>query len=374
MVNCFFLVFSVQDWDTDSDNGPTGVWEMPDAIKKEWVDNSMDHSGSQGCADQANEWTSPSSQWDSAHPTGWVSASSHHQWTSDESKGLDTYTNQWASDTKQWSSAESMEWDTATNQWALDPNQWSSAESMEWDTATNQWASDHNQWSSAEPMEWDTATNQWASDHNQWSSAEPKELETGTNQWASDHNQWSSAEPKELETGHFQAEPFANDFHSKEPVVKEELEGEDNSSGAMGVAEMTGNAEVTVGQSQTPAGYRWWHGELIPLTPEEQKAVQETLNGAHEKRWKSGWQNRAVMLMALYNKERWLELDRAMKLFSQHHSTYLQTLCLESAIQKWGDAGPKKSGYPWWVTNLNKWENKLTDMDVLCLVRGSHTE
>ena len=147
--------------------------------------------------------------------------------------------------------------------------------------------------------------------------------------------------------GQFQAEPSANDFHSKEPMVKEELEGEDTSSGAMGVAEMTGNAGVTVGQSQTPAGYRWWHGELIPLTPEEQKAVQETLSGVHEKRWKSGWQNRAVMLMALYNKERWLELDRAMKLFSQHHSTYLQTLCLESAIQKWGDAGPKKSGYPW---------------------------
>ena len=98
-------------------------------------------------------------------------------------------------------------------------------------------------------------------------------------------------------------------------MVKEELEGEDTSSGAMGVAEMTGNAGVTVGQSQTPAGYRWWHGELIPLTPEEQKAVQETLSGVHEKRWKSGWQNRAVMLMALYNKERWLELDRAMKLF-----------------------------------------------------------
>ena len=246
-------MFSVQDWATHSDNGPTGAWERPAAIKEEWVD-------------QANEWTSPSSQWDSAHPTGWVSASSQHQWTSDESS----------------------EWGTATNQWASDPNQWSSAESKELDTATQKWY-----------------------------------------------------------PGQFQAEPSANDFHSKEPMVKEELEGEDTSSGAMGVAEMTGNAGVTVGQSQTPAGYRWWHGELIPLTPEEQKAVQETLSGVHEKRWKSGWQNRAVMLMALYNKERWLELDRAMKLFSQHHSTYLQTLCLESAIQKWGDAGPKKSGYPW---------------------------
>ena len=265
----------MQDWATHCDNGPTGAWERPAAIKEEWVD-------------QANEWTSPSSQWDSAHPTGWVSASSPHQWTSDESKGLDTSTKQWASDPNQWSSAESSEWGTATNQWASDPNQWSSAESKELDTATQKWY-----------------------------------------------------------PGQFQAEPSANDFHSKEPMVKEELEGEDISSGAMGVAEMTGNAGVTVGQSQTPAGYRWWHGELIPLTPEEQKAVQETLSGVHEKRWKSGWQNRAVMLMALYNKERWLELDRAMKLFSQHHSTYLQTLCLESAIQKWGDAGPKKSGYPW---------------------------
>ena len=334
-------MFSVQDWATHSDNGPTGAWERPAAIKEEWVD-------------QANEWTSPSSQWDSAHPTGWVSASSQHQWTSDESKGLDTSTNQWASDPNQWSSAESSEWGTATNQWASDPNQWSSAESSEWGTATNQWASDPNQWSSAESSEWGTATNQWASDPNQWSSAESSEWGTATNQWASDPNQWSSAESKELDTatqkwypGQFQAEPSANDFYSKEPMVKEELEGEDTSSGAMGVAEMTGNAGVTVGQSQTPAGYRWWHGELIPLTPEEQKAVQETLSGVHEKRWKSGWQNRAVMLMALYNKERWLELDRAMKLFPQHHSTYLQTLCLESAIQKWGDAGPKKSGYPW---------------------------
>ena len=275
-------MFSVQDWATHSDNGPTGAWERPAAIKEEWVD-------------QANEWTSPSSQWDSAHPTGWVSASSQHQWTSDESKGLDT----------------------STNQWASDPNQWSSAESSEWGTATNQWASDPNQWSSAESSEWGTATNQWASDPNQWSSAESKELDTATQKWY---------------PGQFQAEPSANDFHSKEPMVKEELEGEDTSSGAMGVAEMTGNAGVTVGQSQTPAGYRWWHGELIPLTPEEQKAVQETLSGVHEKRWKSGWQNRAVMLMALYNKERWLELDRAMKLFPQHHSTYLQTLCLESAI------------------------------------------
>ena len=96
-----------------------------------------------------------------------------------------------------------------------------------------------------------------------------------------------------------------------------------------------------------PPGFKWWHGELVPLTPEESQLLKEHLHPESAKTWKSGWQNRCVLMLALYNKGRWKELDRICTLFTGHHSIGCQVLCFESAIQKWGDAGPKNCGYPW---------------------------
>ena len=96
-----------------------------------------------------------------------------------------------------------------------------------------------------------------------------------------------------------------------------------------------------------PPGYKWWHGELVKMTKEECAVLKDHLHPPADKKQKSGWQNRCVLMLALYNKGRWEELDRICNLFTGHHSTGFQVLCLESAIQKFGDAGPKKCGYPW---------------------------
>ena len=96
-----------------------------------------------------------------------------------------------------------------------------------------------------------------------------------------------------------------------------------------------------------PPGWKWWHGELVKMNAQEHQMLKEHLEPDTSKKPKSGWQNRAVLMLALYNKGRWKELERICTLFSGHHSTGFQVLCLESAIQKWGDAGPKKCGYSW---------------------------
>lgn len=135
-------------------------------------------------------------------------------------------------------------------------------------------------------------------------------------------------------------------------LVKEEL---CDSAAEVAVDEEAGGgaAASPTGESVSqapPPGYKWWHGELVKMCPEEIKMLREHLHPDEKKgpkQYKSGWQNRCVLLMALYNKERWNELQRVMDLFSEHHSTSFQVLCLESAIQKWGDKGPKKCGYPW---------------------------
>ena len=129
-------------------------------------------------------------------------------------------------------------------------------------------------------------------------------------------------------------------------LVQEEL---DDSAAGTAMDEEAGGGEPAI-SGEPPPGYKWWHGHLVQMSPDELKMLREHLHPEENKgpkQWKSGWQNRAVMLMALYNKERWNELERVMKLFSEHNATHVQVLCLESAIQKWGDKGPKKCGYPW---------------------------
>ena len=128
----------------------------------------------------------------------------------------------------------------------------------------------------------------------------------------------------------------------KETMVDDSNDGEAPASSSDGLF-----ADYDPVTQYPPPGFKWWHSELVPLTPEESQLLKEHLHPESVKKWKSGWQNRCVLMLALYNKGRWKELDRICTLFTGHHSTGFQVLCLESAIQKWGDAGPKKCGYPW---------------------------
>ena len=62
---------------------------------------------------------------------------------------------------------------------------------------------------------------------------------------------------------------------------------------------------------------------------------------------KTGWQNRCAMIIALCQMERFAELDRVITLFSQHENMWRQLLYLKSAIQRFGDKGPRVLGYKW---------------------------
>ena len=66
-----------------------------------------------------------------------------------------------------------------------------------------------------------------------------------------------------------------------------------------------------------------------------------------EKKSKTGWLNRGVLLIALYKQQQWDELDRAMQLFSGHHKIQEQVLQLQSAISTHGVKGGRKMGYMW---------------------------
>ena len=84
-----------------------------------------------------------------------------------------------------------------------------------------------------------------------------------------------------------------------------EVAGEAPSSSSVGEP-VTGNP---------PPGWKWCHGELVSMTKEGDEMLKEHLHPDDSKKWKSGWQNRCVHLLALYNMNRKDELDRVANLF-----------------------------------------------------------
>jgi len=62
---------------------------------------------------------------------------------------------------------------------------------------------------------------------------------------------------------------------------------------------------------------------------------------------KTEWQNRTALLIALAQMERYNELDRLLTKFGEHQNIQQQLVFLRSAIQRYGDRGPKMLGYKW---------------------------
>ena len=61
---------------------------------------------------------------------------------------------------------------------------------------------------------------------------------------------------------------------------------------------------------------------------------------------KTGWFNYCTVLIALYNKERWYKLESVMQQLQFKPGQANRVMLLESHIQKYGDGGPIRLGYP----------------------------
>lgn len=66
---------------------------------------------------------------------------------------------------------------------------------------------------------------------------------------------------------------------------------------------------------------------------------------SHQTVYKSGWQNKATLLVALWRQKRYKHLNMIMEKFAQHKAIENHVRALESEIRKWGDQGPARLGY-----------------------------
>ena len=101
------------------------------------------------------------------------------------------------------------------------------------------------------------------------------------------------------------------------PHGSQGLEAHDSDAGVEAPSSSSAGEPFT---GNPPPGWKWWHGELVKMTKEENQMLKEHLHPDDSKKWKSGWQNRCVHLLALYNMNRKDELDRVAHLFSGHHA------------------------------------------------------
>ena len=78
---------------------------------------------------------------------------------------------------------------------------------------------------------------------------------------------------------------------------------------------------------------------------QEEKEIAEAHQETATKKYKGGWMNKMVLLLASYNMRRWNVVHELVLKFSQHEKVWFQIKCLESAIQKWADKAGPMLGY-----------------------------
>eukprot|EP00435_Cladocopium_sp_Y103_P024771 s3052_g6.t1 len=66
---------------------------------------------------------------------------------------------------------------------------------------------------------------------------------------------------------------------------------------------------------------------------------------SQQTKFKSGWMNRCILLVALFREKRFKHLDQVCSRFAEHYSIAHHVRCLESHIRKHGDKGPALMGY-----------------------------
>ena len=69
----------------------------------------------------------------------------------------------------------------------------------------------------------------------------------------------------------------------KETMVDDSNDGEAPASSSDGLF-----ADYDPVTQYPPPGFKWWHSELVPLTPEESQLLKEHLHPESVKKWKSG--------------------------------------------------------------------------------------
>ena len=119
--------------------------------------------------------------------------------------------------------------------------------------------------------------------------------------------------------------------------VKEETAGNDTEQ------EME---DVKVEEETTETLPAMSSGAGLPTVP-----LQEGHSGAQSSNWnkpKTGWQNRAIMLLGLHETQEWVDLDRACKKFAEHENVYRHVKRLKASIILYGPHdGCRRQGFTW---------------------------
>ena len=92
-----------------------------------------------------------------------------------------------------------------------------------------------------------------------------------------------------------------------------------------------------------------WNDEDIPEEDgEDDEPLQEPkieIEGFTNVKFKTGWLNYGVLVLALIRTRRYNMLAKVIHKLRQLPAAHMRLLLLESHIQKFGDSGPRKMGY-----------------------------
>ena len=151
------------------------------------------------------------------------------------------------------------------------------------------------------------------------------------------------------------------DFYRQLELEEEILMGAEDLNVQLG-SEVEGLPEQAPGEDPQDEGANEEAPDEVPqeeVLPEEAPAevyqdevpveggVDPNLWSYADRTLKTGWQNRCALMIALCQMERFEEMERVINLFSQHENIWRQLLYLKSAIQRFGDRGPRMLGYKW---------------------------
>lgn len=129
-----------------------------------------------------------------------------------------------------------------------------------------------------------------------------------------------------------QCEPVQNDDIYEDVYEDEDGQNDvENYQETMDTTDMTQMKKEAMDQIGEPMA--WGYGEVFDLQPLESI--------------KSGWMNRAALLLALYKANRMKYFEQVVEQFCKEPEVRLNFLKLRSSINKYGDYGPYMLGYKW---------------------------